>query len=52
MCKQNIDKVWKALAKYGVHNEKELDEALKNMVPLNISCMVSPLKTATEGGAR
>lgn len=49
---QNMDKVWKALAKYGVHSEKELDEALKNMAPLNISCMVSPLKTATEWGAR
>lgn len=52
MSKQNIDKVWKALAKYGIKSERELDEALKNMTPLNISCMVSPLKTATEGGAR
>ncbi len=50
MTNQKIDKVWKALAKYGIHSEKELDEALKNMKPLNISCMVSSLKTVQEGG--
>lgn len=39
----DIDKVWKALAKYGIHSEKELNEAIKNMKPLNIGCMISPV---------
>jgi len=44
MNKPKIDKVWKALARYGIHSEKELDEAIKNTKPINISCMVSPVK--------
>jgi len=47
-----IEKVWKALAKYGIHSEKELEEALKKTKPLDISCMVSPLKTQVEGGTK
>lgn len=43
MDKTRIDKVWKALAAYGIHSEKDLDEAIKNMKPLNIGCMVSPV---------
>ena len=39
----DIDKVWKALAKHGIHSEKELNEAIKNMKPLNIGCMISPV---------
>ena len=39
----DIDNVWKALAKYGIHSEKELNEAIKNMKPLNIGCMISPV---------
>lgn len=39
----DIDKVWKALEKYGIHSEKELNEAIKNMKPLNIGCMISPV---------
>jgi hypothetical protein len=42
--KPDINKVWKALAKYGIKSEKELDEAIKNMNPINIGCMVSPVK--------
>lgn len=50
MDKPNIDKVRKALAKYGIHSEKELDEAIKKMKPLNIGCMVSPVnKTVMRG---
>ena len=41
--KPKIDKVWRALAAYGIHSEKELDEAIKNMKPINIGCMVSPI---------
>lgn len=40
----DINKVWQALAKYGIHTEEELDEAIKNMPTLNIGCMVSPVK--------
>ncbi|MBU5438319.1 hypothetical protein KQI42_09880 [Tissierella sp. MSJ-40] len=40
---KKIDKVWRALATYGIHSEKDLDEAIKNMKPLNIGCMVSPV---------
>jgi hypothetical protein len=43
LSKPDINKVWKALAKYGIKSEKELDEAIKNMKPLNIGCMVSPV---------
>lgn len=40
-----MDKIWRILAdKYGVHNEKELDEAIKNMEPLEIGFMVAPIK--------
>lgn len=39
----NIEAVKKELLKYGIHNEKELYEAIKKMKPLNIGCMVSPI---------
>lgn len=45
MSKPNIDKIMKALAKYGIHNAEELNEAIKKMKPLDITCMVSPVKT-------
>lgn len=41
--KPDINEVWKALEKYGIKSEKELDEAIKNMNPINIGCMVSPI---------
>lgn len=34
------DLIWKELKKYGIHNEKELDEAISKTT-LNISCFVS-----------
>lgn len=39
----NDEKIWKELKKYGIHNEQELDDAIKNMKPLNISGFVSPV---------
>lgn len=39
----NIEKVWKELKKYGIHNEKELDEALEKMTPLNIGGFVNKM---------
>lgn len=39
-----IDKVWAALAEYGIHSEADLDEAMKHFKPINIGCMVSPVK--------
>lgn len=44
--KPNINKIWEALAKYGIYSEEELDEAIKNMEPLNIGCMVIPVPKA------
>lgn len=44
MDKPNIQSIWKALAQYGIHTEKELDEAIQSMKPLNIGCMVSPIE--------
>lgn len=38
-----IEKIWKALGKYGIKTEAELNEAIKKMKPLNIGCMVSPV---------
>lgn len=40
----NIDKVMKKLAEYGIYTREDLDEAMRNMKPLNITCMVSPVK--------
>lgn len=40
---ERYEKVLKALAKYGIHTEEQLDQAIKKMKPLNISCMVSPV---------
>lgn len=31
------------LLKYGIHNPQELQEAINNMKPLDISLMVSPI---------
>ncbi len=35
--------IWKELKKYGIHNEQELDDAIKNMKPLNIGGFVNKL---------
>lgn len=40
-----LEKIKKALAKYGIYSEEQLNEAIKNMKPLNIGCMVSPAPT-------
>jgi len=40
-----MEKMWKELKKYGIHNEKELDEAIAKMKPLNIGGFVNPLPT-------
>lgn len=36
--------IWDELAKYGIHNEKELDKAIKNMKLLNIGGFVNDPK--------
>lgn len=41
---KRIKATWEALAEYGIYTEEDLDNALKTMKPLNIGCMVSPLK--------
>lgn len=43
------EKIWKALAKYGIKTEAELNEAIKKMKPLNIGCMVSPVRVEQRG---
>lgn len=44
MSKPKIEAVLKALAKYGIRTEKELNEAIQKMKPINIGCMVSPIE--------
>lgn len=44
----NIEKIWKELKKYGITNEKELDEAIANMKPLNIGGFVSKIPVDNE----
>ena len=39
----NNETIWKELKKYGIHNEKELDDAIKNMKPLNIGGFVNKI---------
>ena len=36
MSDEREKRIWKELAKDGIHNEKELDAAIKNMQLLNI----------------
>lgn len=38
-----IEKLWAALNKYGIYTEDELQKAVEEMQPLNISCMVAPI---------
>lgn len=42
-----LEKLKKALAKHGIYNEEQLNEAIRNMKPLNIGCMVSPVPSRT-----
>ena len=44
MKQEKFQKIWKALSKYGIHTEEELNMAIKQMKPLDIGCMVSPVK--------
>lgn len=48
MGKPKEENIWKALAKYGIHSEEELNAAIKKMEPLNVGCMVSPVKKTDE----
>ena len=41
--KTQREKLWEALAKYGITTEAELNREIKKMQPLNIGCMVSPV---------
>lgn len=38
-----IDKVWEALNSYGIYTEEQLAEEVKNMKPINISCMAGKI---------
>lgn len=44
-------KVWAALNRYGIFTEEQLDEELRTMKPLDVSCMVSPTKKKVEGSS-
>lgn len=39
-----IDKVWAALNSYGIYTEEQLDEAVRKMKPIDISCMAGEIK--------
>ncbi|MEQ6355948.1 hypothetical protein ABNX05_15060 [Lysinibacillus sp. M3] len=42
-----LEKIKRALAKYGIYNEEQLNEEIKNMKLLNIGCMVSIVPSNT-----
>lgn len=43
-CDTTQKNIWKELRKDGITNEKELDEALKKIVLINIGCFVNSLQ--------
>ncbi len=43
--KTREENMWKLLAAHGIHSIEELDEAMKDLKPINISCMASKLKS-------
>lgn len=45
---ERVKQLWKALADHGIHTEAQLNEAMKELKPLDISCMVSPIKKSEE----
>lgn len=45
-------RIWKELAKDGIHNEKELDNAIKNMKLLNIGGFVNKLEVVTNENSK
>ena len=46
----NIENLWKELKKCGITNEKELDEAIAKMKPLNIGGFVNKTPKNNEEG--
>ena len=44
----NMERIWKELAKDGIYNEKQLDEAIKKMKLLNIGGFVNPIPKANK----
>lgn len=42
--KERYKDTMKALAEYGVYSKEDLNRAIENMPPLNVSCMTVPLK--------
>ena len=39
---EQVEKIWAALAEYGIYSEQDLKKAMKEMKPLDIGCLVSP----------
>ena len=46
----DIENLWKELKKFGITNEKELDEAIAKMKPLNIGGFVNKTPKNNEEG--
>ncbi len=44
MLNEREKRIWKELEKDGIHNEKELNDAIKNMKLLNIGGFVNKLE--------
>lgn len=44
MNEEREKRIWKELAKDGIHNEKELDAAIKNMKLLNIGGFINKVE--------
>lgn len=40
MNQQQLEKLWEALAEYGIHNEDDLLNVAKTIKPIRITCLV------------
>lgn len=45
---RQVERIWQALAEYGIYSEEDLREAIRTMKPLNIGCMVSKPRRNSE----
>lgn len=45
-------RIWKELAKDGIHNERELDAAIRNMKLLNIGGFVNKLEVRSNENSK
>lgn len=52
MLDEREKRIWRELAKDGIHNEKELDAAIRNMKLLNIGGFVNKLEVSSNENSK